>query len=123
MIAPSSQHKVLRFLRALARGEDDAAQAIERDLFLSPGRAAGRVTAWSIRRTVQRLLTDGRRRFRFGLPGEAATLHETALLTLLEDLSAGRDAHARLRAEWLVPTHKATSLLQTAQPAAVALAA
>lgn len=83
-----------------------------------PGRAAGRIAAWSIARIADYLRRHARKPLIVGEPGDAPTPHEEALLLLLVDLNAGRSDIAKMRAAWLVPPYAVPGLFSRAEPVA-----
>jgi hypothetical protein len=80
-----------------------------------PGRAAGRVLAWSIGRTVTQVQRFGRRSFE---PGSSLTPNptEARMLRIVRALSQGDREAAGREAEWLVGQGFVADLLDRMAP-------
>ncbi|MGB7406829.1 MAG: hypothetical protein WA906_14170 [Pacificimonas sp.] len=97
-------------------GHDEAARS-RAELAASPGRAAGRVAGWALARSVDYLKRFSRRPLAIANDG-GATSSERAVLTIIEELASGNEAHARMRAQWLVPTFAVPGLISRLEPLA-----
>ena len=113
---------ILDLFRALPQGDDEAIDTASDRLNARPGRAAGRVTAWSVRRASDLLQHGARRPVRFGRPGEAPTMHECSILEVLFALARGDEDSARRHALWLVRADMADRFVERLSPAAETLA-
>ncbi|MEM7492528.1 MAG: hypothetical protein AAF296_04055 [Pseudomonadota bacterium] len=114
---------ILNFARARAfgfeAGERDALEA----LWENPGRAAGKVTAWSLERSLICLQRHMRRPI-FQVPGDHETSRlEDAFLELVDSLGHGHTDEARRRAAFLIKPQGVETFLSALTPAANSLAA
>lgn len=111
----------LRYLRALAAGDESAIDDAKNALRDCPGRAAGRVAAWSLARTFEALRRYARRPLRWGVAGEAPTPHERSLFNVAAALAKGDENAARAAAQWIATPQGENALLQRLAPAAQTL--
>ena len=123
MMTDGTYKLILNYARARAfgfeAGERDALEA----LWESPGRAAGKVTAWSLDRALICLQRHMRRPI-FQVPGDHETSRlEEAFLELIDSLGHGRTEEARGRATFLIKPQGVEPFLSALMPAANSLAA
>ncbi|MEO1641999.1 MAG: hypothetical protein AAFR74_01590 [Pseudomonadota bacterium] len=113
---------ILEYARARSFGfETNEREAVEA-LWECPGRAAGKVTTWSLQRALTCLQRYARRPI-FQTPNEQeASPLETAFLQLLQCLGAGRTDEARRRATFLLKPDGIDSFLSALTPAATTVA-
>ncbi|MFP4519327.1 MAG: hypothetical protein ACLFQ5_07725 [Oceanicaulis sp.] len=108
----------LDVLRARLSGDGDAYDAAAATLHEQPGRAAGRVAAWSLARAADMLASQARRPVRLGAIGGPPTPPESQMLSIITALSRGDLHTARRRAEFLVRPAGVDPLLERLSPAA-----
>ncbi len=114
---------ILDLFRAFAQGDEATIETAASRLNNRPGRAAGRVTAWSVRRASDMLQRGARRPVRFGAPGAAPTAHECSILEVLFALARGETEAARRHAQWLVRGDTVDRFVERLSPAAESLPA
>ena len=100
--------RLLSLLRAVWAGGADA-RAAEASLGACPGRAAGRVAAWSLCRALTALRTGARRPVRIG-EGLAPSPDERVLLEAARRVAAGEEEAATEGLRWLVRASHAADL-------------
>lgn len=117
-------HKlILDFARARAFGFEAGEREALEALWENPGRAAGKVTAWSLERALISLQRHMRRPI-FQVPGDHdASRLEDAFLQLVDCLGHGRSDEARRRAVFLIKPQGVETFLSALTPAANSLAA
>lgn len=106
---------LLKHLRAHAIGNDEQRATSKDALALEPGRAAGRVAAWALERTVSHLQRFARRGWslrRDLVPGA----QEVRLAAMIRAIAERRLDDAREAALWLVPGQHAAALIDRASP-------
>ena len=100
-------------------GDDAQIAASQKVLGECPGRAAGRVAAWSFARSACFLRRNSRRPLQVMAVGSATmTPHESGLLHIAERLREGCEAEARQHALWFVKGSAVDGLLARLKPVA-----
>lgn len=112
----------LDLVRARLSGDADAEVRAAEVLHETPGRAAGRVAAWSLGRAGDVIARYARRPVRLGEPGAPATVPERQILMILDALAADDAKLAREGARFLVRPDAVDLLIDRLTPASRAVA-
>jgi len=120
-VDPAPVHPALDVWRARFHADSDAEALARTRLQEQPGRAAGRVAAWSLSRAFDALFRSARRQPAFAAPGDAPTLFERQLVMILDALGRDDDALARAGAEFVLRQEGVEAFLERLRPAARAL--
>mgnify|MGYP006280103925 CR=1 FL=1 len=112
----------LDLIRARLGGDADAYDRAVAALHERPGRAAGRVAAWSLGRAADMIARYARRPIRLGAESAPATVQERQILMILDAIAGGDDALARDGARFLVQPNAVELLIERLTPASRAVA-
>ncbi len=119
---PSSTRPDLDLLRARLSGDATAETRAADALHETPGRAAGRVAAWSLGRAGDIIARYARRPVQLGSAGTPATVQERQILMVLDALVDGDIDLARDGARFLVRADAVDLLIDRLGPASRAVA-
>ena len=109
-------------IRARLSGDAEAEARAASSLHERPGRAAGRVAAWSLGRAAEIIARHARRPVRLGEEAAPATVQERQILMILDAIAQGDDALARDGARFLVQPNAVKRLIERLTPASRAVA-
>ncbi|MEM1087464.1 MAG: hypothetical protein AAGH90_07025 [Pseudomonadota bacterium] len=122
MLTGELHRLILDFARARSFGFEAGERESLEALWERPGRAAGKVTAWSLERALICLQRHARRPI-FQAPGDHdASPLETAFLQTMQCLGASDMDEARRRATFLIKPDGIETFLSALTPAATSLA-
>lgn len=112
----------IKAVRARWHGDEEQWHRLQQSFAEYPGRAAGRVACWAIKRCVEILRTYGRRELAIGRCDEPQlSFDETHLVDILCLLQRGDGYRARQRARWLVHAAAINRLIERIEPLATSL--